>query len=265
MNPRLGLLQPYPFERLRTLLAGSNPPAGLAPISLGLGEPQHPTPAVIKDALAAEHGRGSRAIRSRWGCPELRAAMAEWLARRHGLERSMPRRRSSRSPAAARRSSRSPRRSSIPPSPTRSWSRPNPFYQIYEGAALLGGAQPYYVNSLARNGMRVEWHSVPDTVWKRVRLLYACSPSNPARPRHVARGMEAALRALRPPRLRDRLRRVLQRGLLRRVEAAARRARRGEAARPRGLAAADRDGIAVEALERARGCAPATPPATARS
>ena len=178
MNPRLGLLQPYPFERLRTLLAGSSPPAGLAPISLGLGEPQHPTPAVIKDALAANMA-GLARYPLTLGLPELRAAMAEWLARRHGLgaidaaKEVIP-------VTGSREALFSIAQAILDPAEADALVvAPNPFYQIYEGAALLGGAQPYYVNSLARNGMRVEWHSIPETVWKRVRMLYACSPSNP--------------------------------------------------------------------------------------
>jgi N-succinyldiaminopimelate aminotransferase len=178
MNPRLGLLQPYPFERLRTLLAGNNPPAGLAPISLGLGEPQHPTPAVIRDALAANMAGLSRYPLT-LGLPELRAAMAEWLARRHGLDAIDPAKEII-PVTGSREALFSIAQAVLDPAESDALVvSPNPFYQIYEGAALLGGAQPYYVNSLARNGMRVEWHSVPDTVWKRVRLLYACSPSNP--------------------------------------------------------------------------------------
>jgi hypothetical protein len=84
MNPRLGLLQPYPFEKLRALLAGAAPPAQLRHISLGLGEPQHPTPAVIKDALTANLS-GLARYPVTLGLPELRAAIAEWIARRHGL------------------------------------------------------------------------------------------------------------------------------------------------------------------------------------
>ena len=80
MNPRLGLLQPYPFERLRALLAGATPPAGLRPISLGLGEPQHPTPALVKEALAANLA-GLARYPVTLGLPELRSAVSEWLAR----------------------------------------------------------------------------------------------------------------------------------------------------------------------------------------
>ena len=178
MNPRLGLLQPYPFERLRELLAGVTPPAGLRPVSLGLGEPQHPTPQLIKDALAANLG-GLARYPLTLGLPELRAAMAEWIARRHGL------------------GSLDPAKEVIPVNGSREALfaiaqtvldpaegaalvvAPNPFYQIYEGAALLGGARPYYMNALAHNRLRHDWASVPEGVWKRVRLLYACSPNNP--------------------------------------------------------------------------------------
>ena len=85
MNPRLGLLKPYPFEKLRALLAGVAPPAGLAPVNLSIGEPQHPTPAFLTDALTAHLGGLARYPLTR-GMPELRTALAAWLCRRHGLE-----------------------------------------------------------------------------------------------------------------------------------------------------------------------------------
>src|SRR6185503_20705725 len=84
MNPRLGLLQPYPFERLRALLAGATPPSGVTPVSLGLGEPQHPTPALIKDAVAANLA-GLARYPATAGEPRLRATLAAWIARRFGL------------------------------------------------------------------------------------------------------------------------------------------------------------------------------------
>ncbi len=178
MNPRLGLLQPYPFERLRVLLAGATPPADLRPISLGLGEPQHPTPALIKDALAANLGTLSR-YPVTLGLPELRAAMAEWIARRHGLGKLDPA--TQVIPVSGSREALfSIAQTVLDPAESDALVVcPNPFYQIYEGAVLLGGAKPYFVNSLAANGLRPDWDAVPDETWKRTRLLFACSPGNP--------------------------------------------------------------------------------------
>jgi len=178
MNPRLGLLQPYPFERLRGLLSGATPPAGLEPISLGLGEPQHPTPAVIKDALCASLA-GLARYPLTLGLPELRTAVAEWLAKRHGL--------GSIDPAkevipvtGSREALFSIAQAVLDPAEGDALVvTPNPFYQIYEGATLLGGAKPYYMNALPQDGFRPDWSSVPGDVWKRTRLLFVCSPSNP--------------------------------------------------------------------------------------
>lgn len=178
MNPRLGLLQPYPFERLRGLLAGATPPQGLGPISLGMGEPQHPTPSLIKEALTANLA-GLARYPLTLGLPELRAAIAEWLARRHGL--------GSLDPAkevipvtGSREALFAIAQTILDPAESQALVvMPNPFYQIYEGAALLGGARPYFMNAEPQNGLRADWASVPEGVWKRVRLLYACSPGNP--------------------------------------------------------------------------------------
>ncbi|MEP7261935.1 MAG: succinyldiaminopimelate transaminase [Usitatibacter sp.] len=178
MNPRLGLLQPYPFERLRGLLAGVTPPAGMSPISLGLGEPQHPTPSVIKDAITANLG-GLARYPLTLGLPELRQAMAEWLARRHGLG-SIDATKEIIPVSGSREALFSIAQAVLDPMESDALVVcPNPFYQIYEGATLLGGAQPYYMNALPQNGLRPDWDSVPVDVWKRVRLLYACSPNNP--------------------------------------------------------------------------------------
>ena len=178
MNPRLGLLQPYPFERLRELLAGSTPPAGLRPISLGLGEPQHPTPQLLKDALTANLAGLSRYPLT-LGLPELRNAVAEWLKRRHGLKRLDPA--IEVLPVGGSREALFAIAQAVldPAEGDALVVAPNPFYQIYEGAALLGGAKPYYVNSLPRNALKPDWAGIPESVWKRVRLLYACSPNNP--------------------------------------------------------------------------------------
>ena len=149
MNPRLGLLQPYPFERLRELLAGVTPQAGLKPINLSIGEPQHPTPQLLKDALSANLGALARYPLSR-GLPELRAAMSEWIARRHGLDRFdadkqvIP-------VAGSREALFSIAQAVLDPAESDALVIcPNPLYQIYEGATLLGGAKPHFVNALAR-------------------------------------------------------------------------------------------------------------------
>ena len=178
MNPRLELLQPYPFERLRQLFAGATPPARLKPIVLSIGEPQHPTPAVLKDAIAANLGALSRYPQMR-GLPELRAAMAEWIARRHGLEALDPERQVI--PAAGTKEALFGIAQAVLDATEADALvvSPNPFYQIYEGATLLAGGKPYFINSLARNDFRPDWAAVPDSVWKRTRLMYACSPNNP--------------------------------------------------------------------------------------
>ena len=178
MNPRLGLLQPYSFERLRALLAGVTPPEGSRNINLSIGEPQHPTPALIKDALTANLASLARYPVTK-GLPELRIAIAAWLARRHALDAI-----DAEAQVLPVLGSREAIFSiaQVVLDPTQSGALvmcPNPFYQIYEGAALLGGARPYFVNSLAQNGFRPDWDAVPADVWKRTRLLYACSPHNP--------------------------------------------------------------------------------------
>ena len=178
MNPRLGLLQPYPFERLRELLHGITPPANLRPISLGLGEPQHPTPQLLKDALTANLSGLSRYPLT-LGLAELRTAVAQWLTRRHGLKRLDPG--TEVLPVGGSREALFSIAQAVldPDEHEALVVAPNPFYQIYEGAALLGGARPYYVNSLPQNGLRPDWAGIPDSVWQRVRLVYTCSPSNP--------------------------------------------------------------------------------------
>jgi len=178
MNPRIGLLKPYPFERLRALLAGVAPPPGLAPVNLSIGEPQHPTPAFMKEAVSANLGGLARYPLTK-GLPELRAAIAAWLERRHGLAgidaetQVLPTLGSREALFAIAQTVLDPGEHDA------LVVCPNPFYQIYEGAALLGGARPFFVNATAATGFATDWGAVPEHVWKRTRLLYACSPSNP--------------------------------------------------------------------------------------
>jgi len=163
VNPRLAKLQPYPFEKLRALIAGNAPPAGLRAINLQIGEPKHPTPALVKDALAgALDGLASYPLTA--GTPELRRAIAAWLARRYGIPPLDPE--TQLLPVNGTREALFAfAQTVIEPKPDARVVCPNPFYQIYEGAALLAGATPIY--------------GEPES-WAGVQLLYACSPANPS-------------------------------------------------------------------------------------
>ena len=185
MNPLLNDLQPYPFERLRLLFEGVKPNPDLRAISLGIGEPKHPTPEWLKQELLAGFG-GLASYPPTAGDLSLREACATWLSKRYGL-------------------TLSPKRQILPINGSREalfsiaqtvvnpqWRGqrghtnlapvvvcPNPFYQIYEGAAILAGAQPHYVPSLPEHNFAMDWASVPDDIWARTQLLYVCSPGNP--------------------------------------------------------------------------------------
>lgn len=178
MNPQLALLQPYPFERLRALFAGVTPPQGFKPINLSIGEPKHRTPQFILDALAAG-GKGLANYPTTAGAPELREAIAAWLVRRHGLERLdaatqlLPVLGSREALFAFAQTIIDPMRAGA------TVVVPNPFYQIYEGAALLARATTHCVNTLRENAHAPRWERVPDATWARTQLLYVCSPSNP--------------------------------------------------------------------------------------
>ncbi|TMH61486.1 MAG: succinyldiaminopimelate transaminase [Betaproteobacteria bacterium] len=168
MNPQLARLQPYPFERLRALFAGITPNAARRPINLSLGEPKHPTPPLILEALAAG-AKGLANYPTTAGPPRLREAIAAWLVRRHALGTLDPD--TQVLPVLGSREALFAFAQTV--------IVPNPFYQIYEGAALLAGAMPYCVNSLAANAYAPRWDEVPVTVWARTQLLYVCSPDNP--------------------------------------------------------------------------------------
>jgi N-succinyldiaminopimelate aminotransferase len=178
LNPHLAQLQPYPFERLRALFASVVPNPQKPPISLSIGEPRHSTPPLLLDALAAG-AKGLANYPTTAGAPALREAIAGWLKRRHGLISLDPT--TQVLPVLGSREALFSFAQTIIDS-----SRvgatvvvPNPFYQIYEGAALLAGATPYYVNSLAADDFAPRWADVPDAVWARTQLLYVCSPHNP--------------------------------------------------------------------------------------
>ncbi len=176
-NPALDLLRPYPFERLRALLAPRRPPDGLAPINLSIGEPRHPTPAVLTDALTAALP-GLASYPATRGGDALREAIAGWLVRRFRLGRVDPQ--TQVLPVTGSREALFAfAQAVIDPQAQSLVVVPNPGYQIYEGAALLAGAQLRYLPTTANNGFRMPWEDLSAADWARVRLVYACSPGNP--------------------------------------------------------------------------------------
>jgi N-succinyldiaminopimelate aminotransferase len=168
LNPRLASLQTYPFERLRNLLAGVTPNPALRPIDLSIGEPKHPTPALVKEALAGALD-GLSAYPRTAGLPELRTAMAAWARRRYALDALDPE--TQILPVnGSREALFSFVQTVIDPGAAAKVVCPNPFYQIYEGATLLAGATPLFLN----DGMRLDAID-----WAGVQLVFVCSPGNP--------------------------------------------------------------------------------------
>ena len=180
MNPLLARLHPYPFEQLAQLLSGVPTPAGLTPIKMSIGEPQHDPPANVLAALRDNlHRLGTYPTTT--GLPELRSACAAWLEKRYRLPRG----------------SVDPESMVLPVNGTREALfafvqaavdgradalvlMPNPFYQIYEGAALLAGAEPHFLATTPANGYVPDLDAVPESIWRRCQALFLCSPGNPA-------------------------------------------------------------------------------------
>jgi N-succinyldiaminopimelate aminotransferase len=178
MNPNLTRLQPYPFQKLAALFKDSRANTAYAPVNLSIGEPKHATPEFIRQALT-DHLGGLASYPATAGNEDLRRSIAAWLMRRYQL------------PAV------DPGKQVLPVNGTREalfalaqavvdTSRPgarvvmpNPFYQIYEGAALLAGAAPEFINILAQSNYRLELEQLSATVWASTQLIYVCSPSNP--------------------------------------------------------------------------------------
>jgi len=180
MTPHLKDLQPYPFEKLTQLKVGCTPPIDKPPITLSIGEPAHPTPPFIRDALIA-HLHGLSNYPTTKGLPELRVTIADWLARRFAIPAGVLDAESQVLPVNGTREALfSFAQCLIDPTGDPLVVMPNPFYQIYEGAALLAGAQPYFVNTTEHNGYLPDYASVPPEVWQRCQLLYICSPGNPS-------------------------------------------------------------------------------------
>jgi len=179
MNQDLNKLQPYPFEKLARLKAGVEPPVALENIALSIGEPKHAAPQFVAEELLT-HLHGLANYPTTKGLPALRRAALDWLVSRFQL------------PAG----SLDTERHVIPVNGTREALfafaqavvdrsadplvlMPNPFYQIYEGAALLAGAEPYYLNCSADNHYLPDFDAVPEQVWQRCQMIYLCSPGNP--------------------------------------------------------------------------------------
>jgi N-succinyldiaminopimelate aminotransferase len=178
MNPLLASLQPYPFERLRQLFAGVTPNPQLAHISLGIGEPKHATPEFIKKALTDSLDTALSGYPATAGELRMREACAQWLQRRYRIEINAA---TQVLPVNGSREALFSLAQAVL-NPTQAGGMvisPNPFYQIYEGATLLGGAQPYYVPNTAENNFAANWDDVPDQVWAKTQLLFVCSPGNP--------------------------------------------------------------------------------------
>ncbi|MBS0366565.1 MAG: succinyldiaminopimelate transaminase [Proteobacteria bacterium] len=178
MNPRLRLLAPYPFERLARLLAPYTPPRELTPIAMSIGEPQHTPPQFILEALRAGLARVDKYPLTR-GLPQLRAACAQWLTRRYGLAPGSVLPENMVLPVNGTREALFAIVQAVLDStaPAPLVAMPNPCYQIYEGAALLAGAQPHYLAAAA--DALPDLDSVPAQVWRRCQLLFLCSPDNP--------------------------------------------------------------------------------------
>ena len=177
MNPLLGKLHPYPFERLRALSAGIAPNPAYRPISLGIGEPRHATPELIKQALVAGMD-GLAVYPPTAGEPRLREAFAGWLQRRYGLALDPA---TQVLPVGGSREALFAIAQTVVDAsrPGATVVCPNPFYQIYEGAALLAGAQTAFANSDPARNFAARWDDIDATTWARTQLLYVCSPGNP--------------------------------------------------------------------------------------
>jgi len=182
MNSRLAALQPYPFQKLAALTHGLTPPPGKSAIRMSMGEPQHAAPGFVLEALTANlYGLSNYPVTK--GSLALRESIVRWANRRFRLDRAPL----------------DPERHVLPCAGTREALfsiaqavidrrahgdqpvvlSPNPFYQIYEGAALLAGARPFFLNTTAANGYRMDFARVPEDIWAQVQLVYVCSPGNP--------------------------------------------------------------------------------------
>ena len=177
MNPHLNQLHPYPFEKLAELKHGIVPPADKSPIVLSIGEPTHATPLFIKESLISSL-QGLSNYPTTKGIPELRQAIADWIAKRFHV--SVDANSQVLPVSGTREALFSFAQCLIDASSKPVVIMPNPFYQIYEGAALLAGAEPYFLNTTQDTDYLPDFDSVPESVWQRCQLIYICSPANPS-------------------------------------------------------------------------------------
>jgi N-succinyldiaminopimelate aminotransferase len=180
MTPNLKYLHPYPFEKLAQLKAGIVPPINKSAIVLSIGEPTHTTPAFIEEALL-KHISGLSNYPTTKGIVELRRAIANWIAQRFQIPAAGINPETQVLPVSGTREALfSFAQFLIDPSTKPVVIMPNPFYQIYEGAALLAGAEPYFLNTQAESGYLPDFDAVPADIWQRCQLIYICSPGNPS-------------------------------------------------------------------------------------
>ncbi|MCX4188057.1 succinyldiaminopimelate transaminase [Methylophaga sp. OBS4] len=178
MNPELAKLHPYPFEKLAQLKQGCVPPEDKSHIALSIGEPKHPTPGFITEEVIT-HLHGLSIYPTTAGTNKLRHAIATWLDQRFQLEGHINAMTQVLPVNGTREALFAFAQTIVDASRRPLVLMPNPFYQIYEGAAILAGAEPYYLNCNAENNFIPDFNAVSSEVWQRCQLLYICSPGNP--------------------------------------------------------------------------------------
>jgi len=171
-------LHSYPFQRLSALLAGSTPPAGRKIVSLHIGEPKHPTPTFIRETLINSLD-GLSVYPATLGTDALRQSIAGWIGRRYGIP--VPDAATQVLPVNGSREALFSFAQAVidPTKPAPVVVCPNPFYQIYEGAALLAGAEPQFIHTLPENDYSFDLGQLGEDIWRRTQLLIVCSPGNP--------------------------------------------------------------------------------------
>lgn len=177
MNPHLERLQPYPFERWRAYIGHTHGPETLPPISLAIGEPRHPTPSFLQQALG-EHAAGMAHYPQTAGRPSLRTHIADWLARRYQIPALDPDHQVLPT-LGSREALFAITQVLLDPCAQEYVICPNPFYQIYEGATLLAGGHPYFLNAQPAHQDRFDYADIPTEILSRTRLIFLCSPNNP--------------------------------------------------------------------------------------